>query len=87
MIFLLNFVPYFCPSCGTSTGFDNITNPDLDTFNRYHAITCPICQTIFQKADEVDLLRAATASGGDLLEYFMSRDIGDAKSGNGKPQF
>jgi hypothetical protein len=62
VIFLLNFVPFFCPSCGKPTDLEREGNPDLAAFNQYRKLVCPTCQTYYQKANQVDLLRAATAT-------------------------
>jgi hypothetical protein len=34
---------------------------------------------MYQLVDNTDLLRAATASGGDLIEYFIDEDDETAK--------
>jgi hypothetical protein len=33
-----------------------------------------MCGVMYQLVDKTDLLRAATASGGDMIEYFIDED-------------
>jgi len=42
-------------------------------------INCSICGLMFQLATKTDLLRAATASGGDLVEYYIDDEGGRRK--------
>ena len=74
MIALYTFTPLFCPSCGTPTRLDRADNLDQARFNARQALSCPICQVMFQKATQTALLRAATESEGDLLNYYMDDD-------------
>jgi len=34
-------------------------------------LSCPICGAIYQLCNNKDIFRAATASGGDLVECFV----------------
>jgi hypothetical protein len=43
-------------------------------FKAKQADVCAICGIIYQLVDKTDLLRAATASGGDMIEYFIDED-------------
>jgi len=42
------------------------------------ALNCKFCGVMFQFATKTDLLRAATASDVDLLEYYID-DEGDSR--------
>jgi hypothetical protein len=44
-------------------------------FKARQALSCAICGVLYQLDDQTDTLRAATASGGDLLEYFLDDDF------------
>jgi len=46
-------------------------NVIADKYQARQAINCSFCVVIFQLATKTDLLRAATASGGDLIEYYI----------------
>jgi len=74
MIALYNFVPLYCPSCGTPTRLDRIENAMIGKYQARQSLQCPICGVVFQLATRTDLLRAATASGGDILDYFVDGD-------------
>ena len=76
MIALYNFIPLYCPSCGTPTRLDRVDNPMSGKFKARQTLTCAICGVIYQRAEQTDLMRAATASGGDILDYFMD-DVSD----------
>ena len=80
MIYLSEFIPHYCPSCGTPTRFQVPNNPDEGRFKALQALNCVTCGVWFQRATQKDLLRAATASGGDLLEYYV---VGKIKSSKG----
>jgi hypothetical protein len=43
-------------------------------FKAKQADVCATCGIMYQLVDKTDLLRAATASGGDLVEYFCDED-------------
>ena len=43
-------------------------------FKAHQALDCAICGVMYQLASQTDILRAATASGGDMVEYFMDED-------------
>ncbi|KAA3644147.1 MAG: hypothetical protein DWQ07_18730 [Chloroflexi bacterium] len=74
MIYLSNFVPLYCPSCGTPTRFERVDNPNAARFKASQALDCPICGVHFQFADRKEILRAATLAGGDLLDMMMGDD-------------
>ena len=74
MIALYTFVPLYCPGCGTPTRLDRVDNLDVARFNAFQALTCPICMTIYQKVRRTQALRAAVASDGDLLDYFLDEE-------------
>jgi hypothetical protein len=81
MLSLLNHTPRFCPSCGTPTRLDQAGNYELEIFQAHKALNCINCEAIYQLADLTDIFRAATASGGDMVEYFVGDD-GQEESGN-----
>jgi len=81
MIALYNFIPLYCPSCGTPTRLERADNPMSGKFKAHQALSCAICGVMYQLADQKDILRAATASGGDILEYFVD-DEGPANDGS-----
>jgi hypothetical protein len=74
MIALYTFVPFYCPSCGTPTRLDRVENAFIGKYQAHQTLSCSICVVIYQLASKTDLLRAATASGGDLVEYFIEDD-------------
>jgi hypothetical protein len=74
MIALYNLVPLYCPSCGTPTRLDRADNALSGKYQAHQALSCTICGVMFQHATQTDVLRAATASGGDLVEYFIEED-------------
>ena len=82
MIALYTFIPLYCPSCGTPTRLDRIDNALSGMYQAHQSQKCSIGGVMFQLATKADLLRAATASGGDLVEYFIEDD--DEVEGNGK---
>ena len=43
-------------------------------FKAKQAESCAICGIMYQLVDKTDLLRAATASDGDMVEYFVDED-------------
>jgi transcription elongation factor Elf1 len=71
MIYLTEFIPSFCPSCGSPTKLNFPNNPDLKSFKEYQTMTCGSCGVMFQRVHKKDLLMAATASGGDMLDFFL----------------
>jgi hypothetical protein len=79
MIALYNFVPLYCPSCSSPTRLDRADNPLSGKYQAHQAIACPICGVMFQLATKRDLLRAATASGGDMVEYYIDDESGGNK--------
>jgi hypothetical protein len=72
MIALYTFIPLYCPSCGTPTRLDRVDNALAGKYKAHQALNCPICGVMFQLAEQKDVLRAATASGGDRIEYFVT---------------
>jgi hypothetical protein len=74
MLAILNFIPHYCPSCGTSTRLDHPDNYELTMYKAHKALECANCGAIYQLADRTDILRAATASGGDMVEYLVGDD-------------
>jgi hypothetical protein len=74
MLALYNFLPLYCPSCGTPTRLDRVDNPLAGKFKAKQADVCATCGIMYQLADKTDILRAATASGGDMVEYFIDED-------------
>lgn len=74
MLALYNFLPLYCPSCGTPTHLDRIDHPIAGKFKAKQAMSCAICGIMYQLVDKTALLRAATASGGDMLAYFIDED-------------
>jgi hypothetical protein len=83
VIALLNYIPLYCPSCGTPTRLDRADNTQLVIFEALKALNCVTCGAMYQLADRTDILRAATARGGDMIEYFLGDDEQD-ESGNGR---
>ena len=71
MIALYNFIPLYCPSGGTPTRLDRVDNLMSGKFKARQTLNCPICGVIYQRAEHRDLMRAATSSGGDLLDYLI----------------
>ena len=74
MIALYNSIPLYCPSCGTPTRLERVDNPMSGKFKAHQALSCAICGIMYQLASQTDILRAATASGGDMVEYFVDDD-------------
>jgi hypothetical protein len=81
MIALFNFLPLFCPSCGVPTHLDHPSNNMIAQYKARQTITCS-CGLRYQLAERVDLLRAATASGGDMLNYHMQDDANRSPNPN-----
>ena len=74
MLALYNFIPLYCPSCGTPTRLERANNPMSGKFKAHQALDCAICGVTYQLASQQDILREATAGGGDMVEYFMDED-------------
>lgn len=52
-------------------------------FKAHQALSCAICGVMYQLASQTDILRAATASGGDMVEYFVDdEDLSNQGSQN-----
>ena len=81
MIAILNYTPLYCPSCGTPTRLDRDDNYELAIFKTQKALNCDSCGAVYQLAERTDILRAATASGGDMVDYFVGDDEQE-ESGN-----
>jgi hypothetical protein len=43
----------------------------VGNFKANQALSCAICGVKYQPADNTEIFRAATASGGDLAKYFV----------------
>jgi len=43
-------------------------------FKAKQALSCGVCGLRYQLVDNTGLFRAATASGGDLVEYFVDKE-------------
>jgi len=71
MIALYNFIPLYCPSCGTPTRLERADNPMSGKFKAHQALSCAICGIMYQFASQIEIFRAATASGGDMVDYFV----------------
>jgi len=74
MIALYNFIPLYCPSCGTPTRLERVDNPMSGKFKAHQALSCAICGIMYQLVDNKDIFRAATTSEGDLVEYIVDED-------------
>lgn len=83
MLAILNFTPLYCPSCGTPTRLDPSGNYEFAIFKAHKTLNCGNCGAIYQLADRTDILRAAMASRGDMVEYFVGDDE-QFVSGNGE---
>jgi hypothetical protein len=74
MIALYNFLPLYCLSCGTPTRLERADYPMSGKFKAKQALSCAIYGVMYQLADNTEILRAATVSGGDLVEYFVDEE-------------
>ena len=74
MIALYSFVPLYCPSCGSPTRLDRADNALSGKYQAHQALSCSICGVMFQLTTKTDLLLAATASGRDLVKYYVDDD-------------
>ena len=71
MLCVVNFTPAYCPACGAALRIDG--DPALAfRFASYHAERCPKCGLMYQLAQTEDILRAATACGGTLINLKIS---------------
>jgi len=59
---------------GTPTKLDRVENAFIGKYQARQTLSCSICGVMYQFASKTDLLRAATVSGGDLVEYFIEDD-------------
>jgi hypothetical protein len=80
-IALTKFVSLYFPTFGTPTRLDRADNALSGKYQAHQALNCPFCGVMFQLVTKTDLLRAATASGGDGVEYFIT-DNEEEDSGN-----
>jgi hypothetical protein len=55
MLALYNFIPLYCPSCGTRTRLERADNPMGGKFKAKQAL-CAICGVMYQLADNTELL-------------------------------
>ena len=74
MIALYNFLPLYCPSCGTPTRLDHAGNILRGKFKAKQALSCRVCGLKYRLVDNTEIFRAATANGGDLAGYFVDED-------------
>ena len=75
MLAFYNFYPLYCPSCGTPTRLERADNLLSGKFKAHQALSSPICGVMYQLSDNTVMFRAATASGGDLVEYYLMKMI------------
>ena len=59
---------------GTPTRLDRAENILRGKFKAKQSLSCGVCGVKYQLADNTELFRAATASGGDLVEYFVDEE-------------
>jgi putative salt-induced outer membrane protein YdiY len=71
MIALYNFLPLYCPSCGTPTRLDHTEYMLRGKFKAKQALSFGVCGLRYQLVDNTELFRAVTASRGDLVWYFV----------------
>lgn len=64
------------------TRLERADSPMGGKFKAHQALSCAICGVMYQLAGNTELFRAATASGGDLVEYFVD-EADNIESGNG----
>jgi len=74
MIALFNFLPLYCPSCGTPTRLDHADNILRGKFKAKQALSCAMCGVKYQLVDNTEIFRAATVSGGDLVGHFVDKE-------------
>jgi transcription elongation factor Elf1 len=74
MIAPYNFLHLYCPSCGTPTRLDHAGNILRGKFKAKQALSCGVCGLRYQLVDNTEIFRAETASGGDLVEYFVDEE-------------
>ena len=67
-------LPLYYPSCGTPTRLERADNPMGGKLKAKQALSCAICGVMYQLAGKTELFRAATASGGYLVEYFVDEE-------------
>lgn len=70
----LTFEDSYCSSCGTPTRLDRVDNALAGKDKAHQALNCAVCGVMFQLAERKDVLRAATASGGDMVEYYVDEE-------------
>jgi len=74
MIALYKFIPMYCPYCGNTTRLERVDNLLSGKFKAHQALSCAICGIMYQFASQIEILRAATASGGDMVDYFVDHE-------------
>jgi hypothetical protein len=74
LLALYNFLPLYCPSCGPPTRLDRADSTLAGKFKAKQADVCTTSGIIYQLADKSDILRAATASCVDMIEFFLDED-------------
>jgi hypothetical protein len=74
MIALYNFIPLYCPSCDTPTCLDHADNVLRGKYQAHQAISCLICGVMYQLSTNINLLRAATSTGWDMVDYLVEHD-------------
>ena len=79
MIAVLNYIPYTAHLAVPPRALTAPTNRKLPS----SALSCGISGAMYQLAERTDILRAVTASGGDMVDYFVGDDE-EAESGNGR---
>lgn len=77
MITLFNFVSRNCPACGTRFYPNNGSSSKITDFESFQADTCPDCSLKYQLAEQRCILRAATASGGNLVDLMIDTSKND----------
>lgn len=73
MIALYDFIPRYCPYCGSTT--EVMDDPGcIADFSGYFSFRCGSCGVTYQKAHTRQLLRLARESGGDLPRNVFSEN-------------
>lgn len=83
MIALYDFIPKYCPNCGTQIPWDGVVgyvvydtpkqpSPMKQKFNNHVSMICK-CEVRYQLADSWHLTRAAADSDGDLEQYLETQ--------------
>ncbi len=64
----------YCPFCGTPTRINHANIIMRRKFKAKQALSFGVCGLRYQLVENTEIFRAATASGGDLVEYFVYED-------------